>query len=52
MKKLVIPNINWQKQVRLVPLLAIHVGWIYLLSYKLIYAYEMTVNLTGFLIVS
>ena len=52
LKKLVIPNINWQKQVRLVPLLAIHVGWIYLLSYKLIYAYEMTVNLTGFLIVS
>jgi|GEM_PF-3016916 len=52
LKKKVFPNIDWQKQARLVPLLAIHAGWIYLLSYKLIYAYEMTVNLTGFLIVS
>ena len=50
LKRKVFPAIDWQKQARLIPLIVVHGLWIYLLSYKLIYAYQITMNLTAFFI--
>ena len=50
LKRKVFPAVDWQKQARLIPLIVVHALWIYLLSYKLIYAYQITMNLTLFFI--
>ena len=45
-------NIDWKKQGRVIPIIIVQGAWIYLLSYKLIYAYKISVSLIPILIFS
>lgn len=52
LKKRALRNIDWKKQGRVIPIIIVQGAWIYLLSYKLIYAYKISVSLIPILIFS